>query len=345
MDFNADWEQIVAAKDARIAELEALVRFYEEQVRLSAIRKYAPSSEKDSLSNQLGIFSEAELAAFRAEPEPELEEITYTRRKRAGKREDDLSGLLVETIEHTLPDEDLVCPECGGELHVMGHDIRRELVIVPAQVKVVEHRQAVYSCRGCEKNNDHVPFVKAPVPVPVIKGSFASPSAVAHIMAQKYVMHSPLYRQEKNWGRQGVALSRQTMANWVIRCAMDWLLPIYNRLMAIMLLCWALHADETRLQVLRELGRAAKAKSFMWLYRTSGDTDRHIILFEYQPSRSHVHPENFLKGFKGLLHTDGFSGYHILPPEIIVVGCWSHYVCRIYISAEMPQPLPLRQSA
>lgn len=66
----------------------------------------------------------------------------------------------------------------------MGHDIRRELKIIPAQVKVVEHRRAVYSCRYCENHSDHVPIVKAPMPEPVIKGSLASLSAVAHIMTQ-----------------------------------------------------------------------------------------------------------------------------------------------------------------
>lgn len=44
-------------------------------------------------------------------------------------------------------------------------------------------------------------------------------TAVAHIMTQKYVMSVPLYRQEQAWLRDGMLLSRQTMANWVIRCS------------------------------------------------------------------------------------------------------------------------------
>jgi transposase len=307
----------------RVAELEALVRFYEEQFRLYKHRQFGPSSEKGVLPDQLNFFDEAENTADPNIPEPELEQITYTRRKRQGKREDDLSKLPVEIVEHTLPEEEQICAECGGALHVMGHETRRELKIIPAQVTVAAHNRAVYSCRNCEKVNDHVPIVKAPMPEPVIKGSLASPSSVAHIMTQKYVMCAPLYRQEQDWKRRGVSLSRQTMANWVIRCAEDWLIPLYERMREKLLRSEVLHADETVVQVLKEPGKAPQSESYMWVYRTSGDTERHIVIFEYQPRRSHEHPKRFLIDFKGYLHTDGYAAYHMLP-NIIVVGCWVH---------------------
>lgn len=324
MENNGNWQQIVAEKDARIAELEVLVKFYEEQFRLSKSKIFGASSEKGILPEQLGLFDEAKNAADSNIQKLDLEQITYARRKRVGKREDDLSVLPVEIILHKLSAEDRICPECSGSLHEMGHDVRRELKIIPAQVKVVEHNRAVYSCRNCEKNNDHVPIIKTPTPEPVIRGSLASPSAVAHIMTQKYVMHIPLYRQEQSWKRQGVALSRQTMASWVIRCAQDWLAPLYERMRIELLKHNVLHGDESVLQVLKEPGKAPTTNSYMWLYRTSGNTMRHVILFEYQPSRSSVHPKQFLKGFKGLLHADGYAGYHTLPPEITVIGCWTH---------------------
>jgi hypothetical protein len=161
------------------------------------------------------------------------------------------------------------------------------------------------------------------MPEPIIKGSLASPSAAAHIITQKYVMYAPLYRQEKDWERQGVALSRQTMANWVIRYAGDWLAPLYEKMRMKLLHSEVIHGDETRVQVLREPGRPATTNSFMWLYRTSGDTERHIVLFEYQPTRSAEHPKRFLENFKGLMHTDGYAGYHTLA-DVTVIGCWTH---------------------
>ena len=62
----------------------------------------------------------------------------------------------------------------------------------------------------------------------------------------------------------------------------------------------------------------------MWLYRTSGDTDRPIVPYEYQPGRGAAHPKEFLEGFKGYLHTDGYTGCHNLSEEITVVGCRAH---------------------
>lgn len=316
--------EIIVALTTRNAELEALVKYYEEQLRLAKHRQFASSSEKGEVPEQLGLFDEAENTADPNQPEPEIEEITYKRRKRVGKREDDLSGLPVEVVEHVLPESEQICRSCGGALHEMGHNVRREIEIIPARVKVVEHHQAVYSCRHCENHSDHVPIVKAPMPEPVIKGSLASPSMVAHIMVQKYVMCVPLYRQEQAWQREGVTFSRQTMANWVIRAAEDWLWPIYELLRTLLLAREVLHADETVCQVLREPGKKANTNSYIWLYRTSGDEERPIILYEYQPTRSSTHPKRFLDGWSGYLHTDGYQGYHKLPTGITVIGCWVH---------------------
>lgn len=77
--------------------------------------------------------------------------------------------------------------------------------------------------------------------------------------------------------------------------------------------------------VLREPGRKAQQKSWVWVYRTSGDAERPVVLYDYQPSRAGECASRFLEGFAGLLHTDGYGAYHCkLPPEITVVGCWTH---------------------
>jgi len=321
------------ALTVKIIKLEALVKHYEEQFRLAKHRQYGASTEKseyDSAQLSLlpacrGLFNEAEAVSDANVPEPELTEIQRHFRKRKRLTSDRLpDDLPVEVIEHELPADDQICSECGGDLHVMGRDTRRELVIVPAQVKIREHRQAVYSCRRCENDSDHTPIVKASMPTPVIKGSFASPEAVAHVMAQKFVMSVPLYRQEQEWNRQGIMLSRQTMSNWLIRCTEDWLAPIYHRLKALLLEREVLHADETTVQVLHEPGKEAQSKSYMWMYRTGGDASRAIVLYEYKASRHARHPEVFLSDFKGYLHADGYDGYHDLPERIVVVGCWAH---------------------
>lgn len=90
-------------------------------------------------------------------------------------------------MEHDLPEFEQVCPECGGRLHVMGREKRRELVIIPAQVKIREHIYKVYACRDCEKDECGVPIVKTSIDDAVIKGSFASPEIIAQLMTQKFV--------------------------------------------------------------------------------------------------------------------------------------------------------------
>ena len=82
-----------------------------------------------------------------------------------------------------------------------------------------------------------------------------------------------------------------------------------------------LHADETALQVLKEPGKPAQSRSYMWLFRTSGEAKHQIILYDYKPDRKHIHPKNFLKDFSGYLHADGYEGYRKLPENITVVGC------------------------
>ena len=82
--------------------------------------------------------------------------------------------------------------------------------------------------------------------------------------------------------------------------------------------------DETTLQVLHEPGKKAQTKSYMWLYRTGRDGGPPIVLYEYQPSRKAEHAAKFLEGFSGYLHADGYQGYHKLPGNIRVVGCWAH---------------------
>lgn len=318
---KTEYEALVNSK----AHLERQVEYLLNQMRLARHRQFGASSEKSEYDlQQLNLFNEAEMFAD-ADPEPELVEIEKHYRKRTRLTTDKLpDDLPVEVIEHTLPEAERICEECGQALHVMSHNVRRELKIIPAQVSIVEHRQAVYSCRCCEAESDHVPIVKADMPQPVIKGSFASPEAIAHTMVQKFVMGVPLYRQEQEWQRQGIRLSRQTLSNWLLRAAEDWLTPIYEALKERLVAGDVLHADETTLQVLREPGKTAQSKSYMWLYRTSGGTPHPIVLYEYQPSRKAAHPEAFLKDFKGYLHADGYDGYHRLPPDIVVVGCWAH---------------------
>ncbi len=316
-----DYAQHTVQLEQQVAELKAKVSWLEEQFRLAQHRRFGVSSEQTH-PDQLELFNEAEAETDPSAEEPTLEMVSYSRKKKRGTRETNLEKLPIETIEYRLTENQQVCPCCTGKLHEMSTETRQELKIIPAQVKVVRHVRYVYACRHCERDEIHTPIVTAPMPVPVISASLASPSMVAYVMSQKYVDSLPLYRQEQQFARLGVTLSRQTLANWMMAGADRWLAPLYEHLHTYLLKPDILHADETTFPVLNEAGKAATAKSYLWMYRT-GREGPPIILYDYQPSRGGEHPRTFLNGFSGYLHADGYSGYHKVA-NVTLVGCWSH---------------------
>lgn len=323
-ELEKDYKRVCTIADDRALTIS----WYEEQFRLSRAKLYGRSSEQTTPFNQMAFFNEAESEApATVIPEPVLEQAIVPKKKQKGHRESITKDLPTEVVEYRLTDENQVCPQCSEPLHEMTKEIRQELTIVPAQVKVTEHVRYIYSCRNCEKTDITTPIIPAPMPRPPIANSLASPSLLAHIMTRKYVDATPLYRQEQQFERDGIKLSRQTLANWMIKGAHTWLKPLYDEMQRELLSKQVLHADETVLEVLREPGRAADTQSYMWLYRTSRD-DVPIVLYDYTMGRSGDFAKRYLKGFSGFIHTDGYAGYHKLETDpdhkIALIGCWTH---------------------
>lgn len=104
-------------------------------------------------------------------------------------------------------------------MRVIGKDVTREIAIIPAKTYVTEHVQYKYACEPCQSHDIETPIKVAHKPKRAIPGSMASSSLIAHIIDQKYTMGMPLYRQEQELHRQGFTLSRQNLANWVMRAA------------------------------------------------------------------------------------------------------------------------------
>jgi len=321
---------MVIISRAEYESMQAQINWLMEQLRLAKKKVYGASSEqaKEELIGQLSfMFDETEtwLSARRAAAK-ETKVAAHTRKQKRSSRVEEVlpDHVPVEVVEHRIPESERACPECGTLMTEIGTEVRRTLVMIPAQVKIREDVYFTYACQNCKQTGTETPILKAEKEPPLISGSYASPEAAAHIMVQKFVMYAPLYRQEQEWNRAGVMLSRQTMSNWVLRAAEDWLRPIYDQLHRQLLQREVLHADETTLQVLKLEGRTARSKCYMWLYRTGGDAGHPIVLYEYQQNRKAENAEAFLKGFTGWLHADGYSGYHRLPKNIRVVGCWAH---------------------
>jgi transposase len=317
------------ALKAQNKDLSNQIEWLMEQMRLTRKKLFGSSSEKtqEEVMDQLSfLFNEAEAYVKPEKHEPGKTEVAaHTRQKRGGSIEEILpDDVPVEVVEHRLPEEDRQCPTCDTTMQEIGKEVRRTIIIEPAKFKIREDWYFTYACGSCKEESDETPIVKTPKDKPVISGSFASPEAIAHIMTQKFVMYAPLYRQEQEYNRSGVMLSRQTMSGWILKASEDWLKPIYDELHRQLVQRSVLHSDESTLQVLREPGKSAQSKSYMWLYRTSGDTKHPIVLYEYRPDRKAENPKRFLEGFSGYLHADGYQGYYTLSDKITVVGCWSH---------------------
>lgn len=316
--------------------LQSRVNWLEQVLDLFKRNDFGSKSEKTNkdLQEEIGrLFDEAELIQNVEQEAAETVEVKNHVRQKKAKTSiwDHLpEGTTKEIVEHYLTPENALCPKCGSTMDIIGKKEYRTLIIIPAQYKVRIDVCYTYACKECPENGNNVTVVEAPRPKQVIAGGFASPEAIAHIMTQKFVMGSPLYRQEQEFHRQGLELSRQTMANWLLQSADMWLRPVYDLMHKKLLGHDVLHADETTLQVLHEDGRKPQSKSYMWVYRTSGCAEHPIVLYKYEPTRSGSCAREFLKGFKGYLHTDGYHAYHNLNLGVTSVGCLVHARRKFY---------------
>ena len=272
-------------------------------------------------------FNEAE-AVNDVHPDPEepiLEKVLKKHVSRPkGKKEADLKDFpVIQLPVVEVPQEELI-REFGSldNCRRMDDEVFRRLVYIPAGWKVEETHVAVYRSRSGKKK-----FLKGKTPPYLLRGSIVSPSLEAAIINAKYANALPLRRIEKDFEQNGVSISEQNMASWTIKCADRYLSRVYNYLQKQLPSCHVLQADETTVEVTRD-GRNAGSQSRMWVYRTGRfSTDHPIILYDYQLTRNHEHPLNFLDGFHGYLVCDGFSGYRTLGrknEDIRISQCWAH---------------------
>ena len=294
-------------------------------LKLSKKKLFGSSGEQIAEGyEQLSLFNEAEKERTALEPEPEIEEVIIPKHTRKKKRSYDeiYKDVPVEEVIYDIPEDEKICNKCGEALTFLKYETRREIKLIPAQVKVIEHKKAVYVCKNCDRNGTEGNFVMATAPKPLIEKSLASPSILSEIIKQKYCMGVPLYRQEQQFRRMQINLTRQTMANWIIAASKQ-LKPLYEYMHEQLKRSEIIHADETTLEVLAEPDREPQAKSYMWVYTTGRSEAKDIILYDYRQGRSGTYAKDFLKGFSGYIHCDGWGGYDKVE-GVKRVGCWAH---------------------
>lgn len=333
-----------ATVDAANKREEALIQERDNlKDEISLLRKklFGSSSEKRVIDfpGQLNLFNEAELEQDPSVAETEelaaiLPEESPKKRKIRATDAERFKGIPVIKKYIDIPEEDKTCPVCNTPLVKIGEEfVRRELVFIPAKLKVVEIYSFNYSCPECSKRD--IPVIKKGKDgKPHMLYGMASAGTVAWVMYQKFCNSLPYCRQEKDWKQYGAAITRATMANWVIRNSEAFFRPMYEYFHRKLLERDFLMADETPLQVLHEEGRRAQTKSYMWLFRSGEDGGIPIILYKYSPTRAGDNAVEFLQEFNGYLMCDGYSGYNKVS-NAKRTACWAHI--RRYLTDAIPK--------
>ncbi|MEO8964552.1 MAG: IS66 family transposase [Gammaproteobacteria bacterium] len=310
-------QKIIFLQQQEIADYKDRYVRLLEKIKLERTRVFSPSSEKNILQSDL--FDEAGVELPEEAKEQLVNEVEvkfYTRKKHPVRRPlpDYLSR---EVVMHDIPEADKIC-SCGEQLVRIGEDISEQLKYIPAQISVIQHVRPKYACKPCQEN------VKiAAMPVLLLPKSIATPELVAHVIISKYCDHLPLYRQEAIWQRMEVDMPRSSLCGWVLKTA-ELCEPLIKLLQKNIITYDYAQVDETSVQVLNEVGRDNRTKSYMWVYRGGGEQPS--VVYEYQETRGGYHAQQFLTGFKGYLQSDAFSGYNWAhdTKDIVSIGCHAH---------------------
>ena len=309
----------------------------QEQIDYLTKKLFGRSSEKrDDFEGQLNLFNEAE--TLKADPDPEEQEFTtvekHTRKKKS-KMSDKFAGLPVQEVILDVPEDERICDVCGTPLERIGKEfLRREIEFIKPSIKIIDYYSVSYGCPNCKINAEVPHIVRGRDGQAHMLHGMASAGTVAWVMYQKYVNSLPLYRQEKDFKMYGAEICRGTIANWIINNAEEFFKPMCNYFQRKLVAGRYAMADETPVQVLKEPGRRAESRSYMWVFRSGEFDPEQIVLFHYSPTRAGDTAKEFLEGFHGYLMTDGYSGYNKLR-DCTRNSCWAHI--RRYLIDAIPK--------
>lgn len=338
--------QLIDAANKREEEHAKREKILQEQIDYLTKKLYGKSSEKrnDDIDGQLsifdeqfGLFNEAEAEQSPSDPaEEEFITVEKHTRKKKTKMAEKFADFPVQKIYLDVDEDKRFCGVCGTPLERVGEEfVRREIEIIKPSVKILEYYSVTYGCPKCK--------IEAISPY-IVKGrdgrfhmmhGMASASTVAWVMYQKYVNSLPLYRQEQDFKRlYNIDISRGDISRWIIKNAEESFTPLCDYFKRRLVSGKYAMADETPVQVLKEPGRRAQTKSYMWVFRTGEFDKEQIVLFHYSPTRAGETAKEFLEGFQGYLMTDGYSGYNKLK-DCTRTSCWAHV--RRYLIDAIPK--------
>jgi transposase len=297
-----DLALLLESKDADITRLKERLQ---EQLR----QTFGRSTEKLS-PGQLSLFRE-ELEKMLQESKScgkeGLEASEKNTQPKAGSRHggggrNRISPTVPRVPEHHFPsDSELIC-SCGEQKKEIGTEKTEQVDYVPASFKVIEHVVHAFACKKCQEG-----VVGGKRPAQILSGGKATEGLIAQVSVAKYADHLPLHRQVQIYAREGVDLSSSSMGRWLDASA-EAMKPIYERMHELILQSRVVQADESPVLFIDKKREAKKGKTgYVWVLY--GDADHPYTYFDFQPDRCAERARAILKGFSGILLTDGYGGY------------------------------------
>lgn len=349
----------LAAREAELRSHGTLIEKLKAQLAALRRARFGASSEKlERIANQLELsLEEIETSQAQDQDEAQMADAeavpgAAVATKRAKPSRQPLPDHLPRhEVRHEAP---CACPDCGGTRFLKaGEDVTEVLDYVPASFRVVRHVRPRLTCRDCDAS------VQADRPSLPIERGKPGPGLLAHVLVAKYADHLPLYRQSGIYGREGVDLSRSTLADWVGRSAVI-LAPLVEVVRRHVMSGDRLHGDDTPVPVL-EPGKGRTKQGRLWTYvrdgRGWGSTDPPAVAYRYSPDRKGSHPREHLAAFSGVLHADGYAGFAELYrapmpavecggtlPRIVEAACWAH-ARRKFFDLTVSGPAPVAAEA
>ena len=328
----AQSQSALAEHQAALAASEEARRRLEEMINDLRREKFGSKSEKLTPDQYNLPLEDVEIAQGVLDAAQEkAEAVVKGKTGRAERSRNTNRGKLpahLPRVERVIEPHSTMCP-CGcGPMTVIGEDVSERLDVIPAQFRVLVTRRPKYACRRCSGA-----VTQAHAPEHVVPGGLPTEALIAQVIVAKFGDHLPFYRQAEIYARQGIALDRATLGNWVGRACFH-LKPIADHMRERLASAERIFMDETTAPVL-DPGRGQTKKGFFWAIasndRGHSGPSPPVVLFKYAPGRSGTYAEQFLRGFRGrFLQCDGYEGYELLTRikrdegPWTLVHCWSH---------------------
>ena len=299
-------DEVIVALQSKIDELTTSLAWLKRQVFGSKTEHFVPTDDTPSL------FTKEEL------PEPE-KEIPHTTTVAEHERKTRKPNALGE-IPADFPRIECILdvPEDQRQgMKLIGY-VESEKVAFETGLYVLHYKRAKYA----DPNDPLHGVVIAPPPENIfdtVSGRCRyHESFVAKVVDDKIVNGIPLERQARMFANEKLPVAPSTLEDLYKRTA-DLLLPLYERMIILIMMCDILHVDETFIKLLVK-GSGKCKNAFLWCRMTGIGPP--MIAFHFALSRSQDVAKFLLGDYSGTIIRDAFVGYDKLDCE--VACCWAH---------------------